>query len=104
MTWSGAPDGGADRRRFAISSDVAYAALDDGVVVLNLETKRYYSLNETGAAIWKHIGDGLTAGDIVSQLVATFDVELEAARAAFERLVRELEEERLLTTAPEGSA
>lgn len=86
----------------AVAADVVSAVLDDGVVVLHLGTKRYYSLNETGALVWQLLEAGAERAAIVAELRRSFDVDPAAARAAVDRLVDELVSERLL--APAGAA
>ncbi|MCU0626957.1 MAG: PqqD family protein [Gemmatimonadaceae bacterium] len=61
---------------------VLAARLPGEAVLLDLEAKRYFQLNESAAVIW----DALAAGDapdaVAAQLVTTFDVtHAEAARA-----------------------
>jgi hypothetical protein len=98
------PDGETDATRYAVSPDVAFAALEDGAVVLNLRTKRYYSLNETGAFIWGMLEARATVGEIVHRLIETYDVTAEEARASLRELVRELGEEQLVTPMRTGDA
>jgi hypothetical protein len=86
--------------RYTISPDAAYAALEDGAVVLNLHTKRYYSLNETGALIWAMLEDSASMDEIVQRLVAQYEIGAGEARASLDRLLRELEGERLVTAEP----
>ena len=38
---------------YLVSPHAASATVDGGAVLLHMETKRYYSLNETGALIWR---------------------------------------------------
>jgi hypothetical protein len=87
--------------RFAVSPDAAFATLDDGAVILNLRTKRYYSLNETGAAIWGMLDGGTTTvSELIGKLVDLYDVSDAEARRAVEQLLRDLEGEELVTREP----
>jgi len=81
---------------YAVASDVVSASLHDGAVVLHLGTKRYYSLNETGALVWQLLEARTPRPAIVAELRRAFDVDAAAAEAAVERLVAELAAERLL--------
>jgi hypothetical protein len=49
------------------------------VVLLHLESKTYYSLNVTGARIWRGVKQGLTLQEVSSRLHVEFDVEEEEA-------------------------
>ena len=84
---------------YTISADAAFAAVEDGAVVLHMGTKRYYSLNETGTFVWRRLEDGLPRAAIVSQIVEEYDVGIAEAEMAVTRLLDELLQERLIHTA-----
>ena len=79
-----------------VSPDVLTAHLEGEAVLLHLETKQYYRLNETGAAIWKALERGLDPPGIVAALTGEFDVTADVARAEVARVVTELLERGLL--------
>jgi hypothetical protein len=83
-------------RRYAPSPDAAFAAVPGGGVVLHMVTKRYYSMNETGAAIWDGIAAGRDRAAIVEQLTAEYDIAAHDAESAFERIAAELLAEGLI--------
>ena len=83
--------------RYVVSPDAAFAALPDGGVVLHLRTKRYFSLNETGAAIWSLLESSASPEEIVERLARAYEVEAAAATRSVERLVAELAREELVT-------
>lgn len=82
--------------RCTIPADVACAAVEDGTVVLHMGTKRYYSLNETGAAIWRMLEEDLPVADIPARLSAEFDVTLDEAVLGVGELLEALAEQQLL--------
>ena len=84
---------------YSISPDAAFAAVEDGAVVLHMRTKRYYSLNETGAFVWQRLADGVAHAQIVAQVVSQYDVGLAEAEMAVARLLDELGQESLIRTA-----
>ncbi|MGH7720068.1 MAG: PqqD family protein [Gemmatimonadaceae bacterium] len=82
--------------RYKISPSALVATLDDGSVVLNLRTKRYYSLNETAALVW-----GMLEGDhhteaIVERILETYEVSDQEARQSVDALLGELVAEELI--------
>ena len=81
---------------YTISADAAFAAVDDGAVVLHMGTKRYYSLNETGMFVWRRLEDGSGRADIVAQLVDEYEVGIAEAEMAVGRLLEELVQESLI--------
>ncbi len=66
---------------FVLNPDIVSSQLDDGEsVLLNLTTRQYYTINETGSAIWDGIQRGDLLDDIVLDVVARFDVDEKSAR------------------------
>ena len=82
--------------RYTVSPDAACASVDDGTVVLNMRTKRYYSLNETGATVWRMLENDAAPAEIAGELVAIYDVTEATAIETVEGLLRELEAEALV--------
>lgn len=87
--------------RYLVSAQAACATVDGGAVILHMETKRYYSLNETGALIWRLLQQRVELTDIVEQLVETYQVGVADAERAITRLLDELRAESLITVAAE---
>jgi hypothetical protein len=84
---------------YTVSPDAAFAAVEDGAVVLHMRTKRYYSLNETGTFVWRRIEDGMARAQIVAQVVDEYDVGVAEAEIAITRLLDELVQESLICLA-----
>ena len=82
--------------RYAVSPDAACASLDDGAVVLNMRTKRYYSLNETGAIVWRLLEDEMAVEDVVARVIELYDVDGAEARRTIAVLLDELAAEALI--------
>lgn len=82
--------------RCTIPTDVACARVDDGAVLLHMGTKRYFSLNETGAEVWRLLEYGVPVDDIPQRLSERFDVTADEARDAVTGLVDALVAEQLL--------
>ena len=79
-------------------SDVVCTEFDGGdAVLVDLRTKRYYELNETALVIWHGLEEGLRVDDIVSKVVAVYEVTPVAARQSVERLISRLQSYRLVT-------
>lgn len=65
-------------------------------VLLHLDTKRYYTLNETGSVIWNHLGKGLSLSEIAEKLQQEYEVETQQAQNSVLRLGQELNQEKLV--------
>ncbi|HEX8070951.1 MAG TPA: PqqD family protein [Pyrinomonadaceae bacterium] len=76
---------------------VVYTEFDGREAVLvDLNTKRYYTLNETAMLVWRELERGRTKAEIVGALQAVYDVTPAEAEAAIERLLAALAAHRLL--------
>jgi hypothetical protein len=82
--------------RYRPTPDALFATLSDGAVVLDIHTKKYFSLNETGARVWALIREGLDTEDIISALLEEYDVTRGAAEEAVTTLVGSLAAEKLI--------
>ena len=82
--------------RLARSPDVVSTELEDGAVLLNMETRLYYSLNREGLEIWSLLDSTTGPEDLARHLVHAFDVEEDRARVSVSAFLRELERERLV--------
>jgi len=80
-----------------IRDDILTAQLQGEAVLLDLQTKRYYRLNATGAMIWKGLQDLLQSREIVDVLVQEFEVDRATAQAETERTLDDLRAHGLIT-------
>jgi coenzyme PQQ synthesis protein D (PqqD) len=83
--------------RVARNPEVVCTVLEDGAVLLNMETRRYYSLNQSGLEVWQALGAGADESALAGALQARFDVDADRALEAVSSFVGELERERLVT-------
>ena len=75
---------------------VVCTELDDGAILLNLDTKYYYNLNETGLRIWQILDEVGTPLQIAKRLASEYDIDVEGAETSVFRLIKELEIEGLV--------
>jgi hypothetical protein len=75
---------------------VVSTELDDGAVLLNLDNKYYYSLNETGLRIWQIMEEFQSPLGIAEKLTDIYEVDIERAKITVDRLIEELEKENLI--------
>ncbi len=69
----------------------------DGVVVLlDLDSGRYYSLNESGGRIWRLCDGGRSGAEIARRLAEHYGGSLAAIEADVADLMRDLAHEKLL--------
>ena len=90
---------GLDNRFRSNEAECAAKVIDGEAVIINLRNGTYYSLDGVGGTVWELIAEGRTVPEVVSALVARFDVDAPRASADVERLVRDLLAENLLVAA-----
>jgi hypothetical protein len=78
------------------------ARAGEDLVLLHLERGHYFTLNETGTAIWDRIGDGAALGELRDALVEQFEVDAETAWRDVVELVDELVAEGLVEVEEPG--
>jgi hypothetical protein len=85
--------------RYRAIAEALVATLADGAVLLNLQTKRYFSLNETGTRIWEMVQQTSDEEAIVTTLLNEYDVEEPMARTEVRRILDELIDAQLIVPA-----
>jgi hypothetical protein len=66
------------------------------VIALGLDSSTYLGTNSSGTLLWKRLAEGTTRRELVDDLVATFGIEPERARADVEAFLGELRSRDLL--------
>lgn len=85
--------------RYRAIPEALVATLSDGAVLLNLQTKRYFSLNETGTRIWQLVQQTADEETIVATLLGEYEVDEPMARTEVRRILDELIEAQLIIPA-----
>jgi hypothetical protein len=87
--------------RLSVPKSVLLTELADGTgVLLDLQTKFYYTLNATGLFLWKSVVAGTSApAALAVQVAEAFEVEPAVAEADTRELLGELVAEGLLSQA-----
>jgi hypothetical protein len=66
-------------------------------ILVDLNTKKYYQLNETAMLIWKGLEKGLPPSEIAAQLTATYEVTAEAALQNVEQALKNFQTYKLVS-------
>ena len=83
-------------KTFRKNPSVVSTELDDGAVLLNLDNKYYYNLNETGLRIWQIMEESPSPLGIAEKLTDVYEIDIERAKISVDRLIEELEKENLI--------
>lgn len=65
-----------------LNPDVVCSTLPEGGVLLDLDTKQYFALNQTGLAVWQFLEDGGSLAQLGSTLDTAATAELDAFASA----------------------
>ncbi|HEV2882077.1 MAG TPA: PqqD family protein [Pyrinomonadaceae bacterium] len=76
---------------------IVFTEFDDteGVLV-DLNSKRYYTLNETAMIIWRGLEQKRTRAEIIKDITDAYDVTAEHAAQSLDKLVATLQARKLL--------
>ena len=83
-------------RSYHKNPHIVTTELEDGAILLNLNTKYYYNLNETGLSIWQALDESVDAETIATKLTDEYDIDREQASAYLGELLEDLEKEGLI--------
>lgn len=80
-------------------SDKAMARrVGDEIVILDVDSGRYFGLNEVGAFIWDRIEPGVDRAELIAAVVAAYDVDTQQAEGDINDLLSDLTDRGLIDT------
>lgn len=81
---------------FTRSPNVLFQEIDGQTMLLNIQTERYYSLDEVGTRVWQILEEG-DLNVLVSRLRSEFEVDEATLHADLEKLLDELKAAQLIS-------
>jgi DNA-binding NarL/FixJ family response regulator len=78
------------------SPNVIHEIIDGEVVLINLETGSYYSIDSVGAVVWDYIGKGLSSSQIVEAIASQYNGEQATIDQGIQQLLIQLQAEQLI--------
>lgn len=66
-------------------------------ILVDLDTKRYFQLNETAMLVWRGLEQGKSINEIVNDVTASYEVEPSHALNSVERLLDSFQAYRLVS-------
>jgi hypothetical protein len=66
-------------------------------ILVDLNTKKYYQLNETAMVVWKGLEQGKTKREIAADITSNYEVALDRATISVERIVDNFQNYKLLS-------
>lgn len=83
--------------------NVVSEVIDGEAIIINLENGAYYSLQGSGALIWRAIENRASLAEIVNHMHGAYQVERAILKQAAQELVADLQKEKLITISTESS-
>lgn len=81
---------------YSINRNVVYREVDDRIVLINLDSGYYYSLNEVGRLIFRCIVDKKDIDNIIDKILNEYEITREKARNDIDSFLSELTKENIL--------
>ena len=66
-------------------------------ILVDLNTKKYYQLNETALVVWKGLEQGKTTEQIAADITSNYEVALDKATHSVERIVDNFQSYKLVS-------
>lgn len=85
-------------------SRVIHELFDEEVVIVDLDTGRYFCTQHAGADVWRLLLAGQTPGEIATNLTARYDAPEDVIADAVDRLCSALVAENLIAPAADAAA
>ena len=88
-------------RRITLSDEVLSQNIGNETVLLDLKGEAYFGLDEVASSIWSLLAQGCDTHEIVSRLLAEYDVGRERLEKDVQQLVNKLLEHELAIVDPD---
>ena len=76
--------------------EVFASEIDDEVVMMNIQSGKYFGMDAVGSRIWQLIEEKIRVKDIIAQLLEEYDVTEEQCRSDVLEFLNELYEQNLV--------
>jgi len=65
-------------------------------ILVDLNTRKYFQLNETAMIVWKGLEQGKTVGEIATDITDNYEIALDKATTSVERILDSFQTYKLL--------
>jgi len=76
--------------------EVFASEIDDEVVMMNIQSGKYFGMDAVGSRIWQLIEEKIRVKDIIAELLEEYDVTEEQCRSDVLEFLNELYEQNLI--------
>ena len=86
-----------DGRRLKVRGEnLTWLPVNEEIIVLDLSTSRYLSVNGSGVVLWTALVEGATLPALVDLLIETYAIDRERAEADVSAFLESMEERKFL--------
>jgi hypothetical protein len=98
---STAEPGFSPTERLSLDSERAvWREVGDEIVILDVPTATYLTLNSSAVTLWKHLEEGASPEELADELVATYEIDKDKAARDVQRFLGALKDRSLILPAP----
>ena len=83
-------------QRVRVCEEIAAKLIDDEAIIINLANGVYYSMDNAAGLVWQMLERGHSLKEVITSVIARYDIPAEQARADVTRLVEELVQENVV--------
>ncbi len=83
--------------KYKISDKIIFREVDDGIVLINLDSGFYYSFNGSACFIFNMLNKDKNTVEVVDKLKVEFNVSEEEARNDLKQFIETLEKEEIVS-------
>ena len=83
-------------QRVRVCEEIAAKVIDDEAIIINLANGVYYSMDNAAGLVWQMLERGHSLKEVITSVIARYDIPAEQARADVTRLVEELVQENVV--------
>jgi hypothetical protein len=78
------------------NKEVFASEIDEEVVMMNVDTGRYYGMDTVGSRIWELVAEEIQVKDVIETLMEEYDVSEEQCKSDVLEFLNELYENKLI--------
>jgi len=90
--------------RYKVNHEVIHQTIDDEVIIVNLSSGNYYSLDKIGAVIWNYVEKNGSIGEMINNIYSNYDCTIEESKDATSELLSLLMDEKLIISNPDNNS
>ena len=84
------------KRTISPCKNVIWREIDEEIVILDVDTQDYFTLNKTGTRMWKMLNSKKKEEEILRAIQSAYDVDEDRASKDFQKFIEQLAKHKLI--------